>query len=402
MWLVIRKQLKHRMKNELKITGKEMAARINRSQSALSSYFSGKDELDFYNLSLLVKELYPDPYEHTEVVKKVALSLERPDNIKCAIEGASFRENIEVLEELLVNTENHSNRDLHEWSRVYRVHLKFLKKEISAIEMANLARQLNIKKDEEGSKKENKNEELLFFQKWMETYGCYLNKEFLIMPSLLRELELLLNNVNDQYIKNTYSTKFYLQSANYNLFNNCIEKAKKYYNLATNTVNLQKVAHAYHGLGLCFMLEDKETSYKYFKKAINLFNDIENNTFAENAMHAFNMVSNLHNDEEFYIYNDCTGLRIEKAHRYIRKGDKHKASELLNSLDFDSLDRQEKAFYSLYKGILDDNIDELYMSLMYFKQSGSKFYATLPCKELIKRNERKAAIYAAYGEIFDI
>lgn len=149
------------------------------------------------------------------------------------------------------------------------------------------------------------------------------------------------------------------------------------------------------------MYKDKEMSYKHLKKSIAIFTELKEEAFIENAKHAFNLASNFHSDEEFYTYDDCIGLKLETAHRYIKKQELDKAQEIMNSINFEELSVFYKAFYNLYKGMLYNDIDSLYMSLMYFKEVNSKFYALLPCKELIKRNERHSAICAAYGEIAD-
>jgi len=392
----IRKQFKGRMK-ELGISNQDMAEKIGRSASALSNYFNGltgktgRSELDFYNLKLLARELYRDPIELEEVMKEVVISLERPDNVKCVIEFASFREYPDMLEELLNKAADHKNRELNEWSKVYSVHLKFLKKEITALEMMKEASCLNV--EECGSK------ELVFFQKWMMAYGHYKGKNFSIMMLFLNRLESTIKEIHNEYLQQSYLTRFYLLCGNFNLFNNTLEKAKYYYcKVIERSMSSQKIAHAYHGLGLCFMTEDKQLSHDHFKKAIQIFESIENHEFTINAKHAFNMSSNWNNGDEFYDTDyDC--MKLEVVHRYIKRDEKKKASALLDLIEFGTLDIQDKGFYELYKGLLNDDIDSLYMSVMYFKKSGNKFYSLLPCKELIKRGERPAAIFAAYGEI---
>lgn len=385
-----RKQLKAKLKAK-GYNGKKMAALIGRSEGSVTKFFNGDSELDFYHIFLLVKEVSDNEEEFVNEMRKVCLSLTNPKNVKASMEFASFREQADILERVIHLSEIGSNDIAKEWGKVYKIHLQYLKKEITATELSDKARYLTIK-----------NEELLFIQKWMDAQGSYMSDNLAHLPGLIREMDQLILSHKDEYIVKSYTTKINLIAGNYHLFNNQLQEAEAAYNkVLNNSPYIQKVAHAYHGLGTLSMYTDYNTSRDYFKKAKQIYKDLNQKGYINNVKNILNILNNLHGEDELFMYDDCVELTMELAHKAIIQNKKCEAEMILRTVKVDTLGKRQRAYYNLYVGMLHDDIDAFYKSIMYFKQYNNPFFALMPCYELYKRGERESAIFAAYGEEFD-
>lgn len=386
-----RQDIKNRQKLS-KYKQKELAEIIGSNPSQISKFYNGKEKLSFESMLKLCEILYPE-----EVIGTLTTMIKKdvntsPQILRHAMEYAAFNENVYLLE-YLVNREKESQNILNrEFANAYDLLLKHIKGEISHVELSSLSGRVNATVSE-----------TRFFVLCLEMYGVYLDLRTIILDSLVKRMEIALNEITDIFLKNYYTFRFNLITGNVNLYNYNLTEARKKYQENINTgIFSKRLGHVYHVLGQTYMYSDKDKCIHYHEKAIEVYEKLNEQGYIINVKDSLNIAYNIYgefekvkpHDESFFAVN-------EMLHRAARKGNKDQAEMLIKMINEDDLNPRNKGFFNCYKGILYNDLNYIYQSVMYFNNCGYKFYSIIPIAELIKRGVPEVQINALFGNVLN-
>lgn len=376
--------LKYKIKIlNIKFSYRNIATDIkNISASSLSQYVNGNSEIDFSTAYSIVKKYFPN--EEKDIMTDYILTLEKPENLRLAMEYASFND-FNDLQEYLVNKELQSqNKTNKEWANLYNIELQFKKK----IDIFNDIRFLKI----------NDND-LFFMRQWLEAKWFYNRKEYKHSYCLLNDARELILNVKNDFLQQFYTSRLDLALSNLYLNLGYVNESRE---LALNVINknlsYKKTGHAQHPLGYTYFFESYDKSLDCLLRSKSIFQEL--NEFEEviNVNRTIVFLQNYWNKDTEVNTESIHILDIhEVIHKEIKKGNFKKSQEMLMQININNLDYKNKGYHYYYMGLAFDDIDYLYKSIMFFKEIGSIFFTQLASIELLKRGERKSAIEAAIG-----
>ncbi|UOE93789.1 AimR family lysis-lysogeny pheromone receptor [Alkalihalobacillus sp. LMS39] len=228
------------------------------------------------------------------------------------------------------------------------------------------------------------------FKTIIELYSLYTHDH---IPTALRKkdyVEYTINNfVQDEFIRKYYLVHYYrvlmIILLNQDEISECRRMANEILRLK-DRVGYNFLKNAYHVLGMSYLFEDYDKGIHYLYKTRELY-----------KIHPFSYDGDLHSsinlhqilwgeEPEDLRFNSEKNLDIHDiVHYYIMKNDYAKARQTLLKVNEDEIKERDNAFHFLYKGILEDNTDHFYKSIMLFKQIGDKLHCQLPINELKKR-----------------
>ncbi|UOE93786.1 AimR family lysis-lysogeny pheromone receptor [Alkalihalobacillus sp. LMS39] len=228
------------------------------------------------------------------------------------------------------------------------------------------------------------------FKTIMEAYTLYKQVD---VPTLIRKkeyVEYTINNfVKDEFIRNYYLLHHYRVLMGIMLDQNEIEECRRMANeilQLRKRVSLNFANNAYHCLGISYLFEDYDKGIYYLKKTRDLYRKMPQ--FPDSDIHSsINLHQMLWNrePEELRPNSNVIGDKHDIVFYFVHKHDFESAKEILFNIDESKISQRDSAFHFYLKGILEDDSDHLYKSIMLFKQIGNKFYIQLPINELKKK-----------------
>ena len=377
-------KLQDKIKNHVEkhnIEYKEIAKQSNTSTSTLSKFLNEKNEIDFYSALRIVRYMFSD--QETEIIKEYILTMQKPENLRCAMEYASFHGLTDLSSKIIKQELESKNAVNREWASIYDIDLKFHTGIIDPKTMISMIKNTSIK-----------SVDLQVFKKYLEIKGHYSEYNFQFLPYLMFGMSSDL--ISNDFLKIYYQTRISLAAMNVYMFNDDVENSRANALIVIeNNIDKVKTSYAYHALGLTYLYEDYEKSIYNLKKSLECV--IGNSGLVRNVNNSITFVSNYWN-KGILIEGETIEQKHEIIHYYITQNQNEKALKLLSDIDIKTLSKSQKGFYYYFRGICTNNIDDLYQSLNQFNIFGNKFYAKLPAIELLKRNERKTAIETALGK----
>lgn len=229
------------------------------------------------------------------------------------------------------------------------------------------------------------------FKSIMELYALYRNDEFATINRKKDYVEYTINNfVEDDFIREYYLLHFNRLFMIISLFkyeiSECRRMVKEILQLK-NRVDVFYLTSAYHTLGMSYLFEDYDKGLLFLYKSREMYRKRQE-TGSDGDIHSS---INLHQiiwgkEPEDLRFNSKINADIHDiVHYYIMKDDYEKARQVLLTVNEAEISPRDNAFQFLYKGILEDNTDYFYKSIMLFKQVGNKLHLQLPLNELKKR-----------------
>lgn len=360
---------------------KDIAKKSDITTSTLSKFLNEKSEIDFHSALRVVRYMFSD--QETEIISKYILTMQKPENLRHAMEYASFHGLTDLSNKLIVQELESKNAVNREWASIYDIDLKFHTGIINPKTMISMIKNTSIK-----------SADLQIFKRYLEIKGHYSEYNFQFLPYLMFGMNSDL--VSSDFLKIYYQTRISLAAMNVCMFNDDIENSRiNALIVIKNNIDKIKTSYAYHALGLTYLYED------YGKAIYNLEQSLQcvigNRSLTDSVKNSITFVSNYWN-KSILIEGETIEQKHEIIHYYITQGQNKKALHLLSDINVKSLSKSQKGFYYYFRGICTDSVDDLYRSLNQFNIFGNKFYAKLPAIELLKRNERKTAIETALGK----
>jgi hypothetical protein len=323
-----------------------------------------------------------------DTLVKIDLDVDLPDDPILAMEHASFNGLNDRLQELIELHINSSNLLYQEWARVYKL---FYQRSKVGITPEHLIKAVQYQNSD--------HPEMFIAYRFLHAYGCYDQFEFGVLRSvfniLIEEIEKLQNSSLVPFYKFRLSQLL----ANIHLRQNDVEQARaQAKNIIDHCPTYLYVASAYQTLGLSYLYEEYENGMSALERSLQLYEENKNKSHMINVKKSIIFFNNYFGkDKNYLIFSNHNRDIHERAHFEIRKGNKKKAIDILNSIDSQSLSIQETGFYFFYKGLALDDVDLLFKSIEAFKKIEDKFAANMARLELHRRGERQAAIEAAYN-----
>ncbi|WP_026672348.1 AimR family lysis-lysogeny pheromone receptor [Alkalihalobacterium bogoriense] len=229
------------------------------------------------------------------------------------------------------------------------------------------------------------------FKSIMELYALYKNDEFATIIRKKDYVEYTINNfVEDEFIRGYYLLHFNRLFMVISLFKYEISECRR---MIKEILQLQNRVHgllltsAYHTLGMSYLFEDYDKGLLYLYKTREMYRN-RPATGGDGDIHSS---INLHQiiwgkEPEDLRFNSKINADIHDiVHYYIMKDDFEKARQVFLTVNEAEISPRDNAFQFFYKGILEDNTDHFYKSIMLFKQVGNKLHLQLPLNELKKR-----------------
>lgn len=319
-------------------------------------------EVKFQNMLAIIQYLFPDREE--ELMEIYIRAINKPENLRLALEYASFNRNLPLLEYLINREINSDNRVNQEWAKVYQLMLQNQKNTYSEDFLLQLraTRVTTIEMD--------------ILLRIIECYYLYKNDDYRSFFTLSKTVEKSIQGIYNHYIKETFLVRISEILLNSHFRKGDIDQCRKYANIVIDSnANKFKKANAYLTLSFTYLFEDYETTIKLLYRCKELL--IESGNFdylydaVENQGIAFT---------KCYWSKDLdsvqTDNKAEQAHLAIRRGNKDLAISILNNIE------KHTGFSKYYLGLATDNEQYLYESIAMFKEQGDFFFINLPLIEL--------------------
>lgn len=352
--------------SDKKITWQDIARAAGLTKSALSHFKNGS-EMKFPALLKIAQFIYNNDYLNR--FKKWCLRFNQPKNVCYALDYLAVNREVVELDELIKKIyEERSDLKLLEWAKGYSLLSLYLKGEDPEEVLSQLR---------------------LFSPKTIEMKILALNTEFWcrnkmreysIMASLVKGLEGTINEIEDSYIRDSYTMqlKDCLAFVNLYKFNN-VELARKYANeIISSNISATFTANASYLLGMSYLFDNYDLCLGHILRYRELLEKTgrvsEIKVVDENDLPFIKNIWKKHSEQP--LTNDIS----EKAHYEAVSGDKEVALRLID----EAIETTGKSGFKLYYKALATGDKSLFMqSLIFFiSKKGDKFYANLPYRHL--------------------
>ncbi|MCY7768112.1 AimR family lysis-lysogeny pheromone receptor [Bacillus inaquosorum] len=369
-------KLKQMIKNECE-KDNQLAARL----AKLAGYekvngfykFVNTPEKEMENIEGLiniVKSLFPD--NEKQLLSEYFLELD--PNKKCArqsVEYADINQWDDLTDEIIINLCNSKNSTSQEWGKVYSIHRKLNKRELSLTEAIR-----------ETGKCKIKTPEMLFFSNAMLMYGYLSIGEFGLMKSTSKLLDF--DELPQGYIKDLYASRVSLLKANISFNENNLQEAREYCLDAIKKNSIDRICFfAYLTIGNSLIFE----SYDRAKHSYIKGKQYAKSSVQEEMMDgALCFLANFWKKENKWVNftsQDTKYLQL-KAYYFINQEELMKAKTILDDLSKREQDDNELGFYFYYRGLLSLDKSDFYKSIAHFKKSEDKYSLQLPLVQLEK------------------
>ncbi|MGG2024173.1 AimR family lysis-lysogeny pheromone receptor [Gottfriedia sp. S16(2024)] len=352
---------------ETKITWQDIAKAAGLTKGALSHFKNGS-EMKFPALLKIARFIYNNDY--ISKFKRWCLRFNQPKNVCYALDYLAVNRQVDELDELIdkVNKERQSDQKLIEWAKGYSILSSYLKGN-NPEEVLNQLRSFSPKTIE-----------MKILSLNTEFWCRNKMREYSIMASLIKGLDITINEIEDTYIRESYTMqlKDCLAFVNLYKFNN-IELARKYANeIISSDFSATFTANAAYLLGMSYLFEDYDLCLGNILRYRGLLEETgrlaELKVVDENDIPFIKNIWNKHSQQP--ETNDIS----EKAHYEAITGNNELALELINK----AIDESGVSGFKLYYKALATGDKTLFMqSLIFFiSKKGDKFFANLPYSHL--------------------
>jgi tetratricopeptide (TPR) repeat protein len=268
-----------------------------------------------------------------------------------------------------------SNSTSREWAEIYDIDDRYINGKITFIQAIEEYGFLKCKSDEVKVA-------ITIFKSY-----CYLDHH---MHNMLYQTILTLDfeivSIKDEYIREMYYSRLMILQIANKVALNRLEEAREVCGKVLQLVEDQNYrAWAYLHLGNSFMLSDNEKAIECYKKGLELTNG-HRKIIRTHLISSINFVSNVWNKETPFLNfeSELPSDKHEIAHMYIKKNKLEKATEILNTIDFESLNDGSKGFHMYYRGLISKSMKNFSLSVTYFKKAGNVYFRQFPLLEMKK------------------
>lgn len=330
------------------------------NESSISRYLNGYEEINFEAVLRVVQHLFPE--QEKELMAEYIMT-QKSKNARYALEYCVMNHLSEQFDHLLKELSVSSNPKDKEWASMYEL-IKI--RNSGVLDPLELLKQVEIFKP--------KQLEMEVMKVIIKGYIYGELKDFHTLSMYVPLIENDLDHIKSNFIRSSYKVRLGLMMNYISLFKNDVEKARFYSNLVLDQVFFEQLKPiAYHHLGHSYLLEDYEKSMRCLDLSLKLSYNSGFNDMVESIKFTIEFVKSFWEIDHYFL---------------IQKGEKDKAQEVLDQLDFNSLPDWEKGFYFYYKGLIENDIDLFHYSVRWFKKEGDLFHMKLPILKLKHLGEK--------------
>lgn len=283
------------------------------------------------------------------------------------LEYLSSNRQLVAFKELLDKMLGCSNKTSVEWAKIYSIYYEW-QVNFGTIRIEDV--QKKIRTVRTGI------DELKIYLRLLKAYTYYFKKNYHMTKEIAEEVLEEINDIENNYIKNSYSTRLSEVMAYIHLkvLDNPIE-ARKYADLVIEgNIGTSFNAYANFIKGYSYIFTSYEKAVGYFKESLNLYIEIKREVAIKDLKEKIEFTDVLWNKKK---NGDCMYFLTNHLMSRV-KNNINVTSELIQKKS-----EIEECFYFYIKGINESNTDFLLKSLIKFLNQGDRFLANLPKMELL-------------------
>lgn len=334
-----------------------IAKQIGVSPALLTKFFN-HNECELDKVFLLIDYLSEDNSEElkSSYIKSYVTS---PRNILISLEYANMFNNLDLFTYLIDKHSDNKNREVQEMIRLQKIYMK-MNDEFNCYDLLEQIKRVSTS--------------TILTSLFKNILICYCynrNKNHNIIQEYLDEVKVLVNQMEDCFLKQSYSIRYYQLLGHIELRSNvnCI-KAREIGNyLVDHSLNDKIKAYGYYLIGLSYIFDDLE------KCEVNLLNSAQ-------IYKDYNRLS----DEK--VVRNKLSIILAINERFTMLDSKYAQAlyqiKTQNEVSVDLINDQDGfALFSL--GILNKDFNLLMKSLLSFKKAGDNLFGIFVKKELEKQ-----------------
>lgn len=367
--MALRKEILNEMDNQF-LSIAELAQKANIDRTTLHKFLNDGTNIGIGALINISFVLFPK--NHNEVMCKWCLQMEKPENMRLAMEYTALNGNLEALKKI-IHKQEHEGRKNKQWAEVYKMFLEFRETE----EHSSLLNDVRNYKTNDS--------QLKIFLRLIEIYVLFQKQKYNVMFELAKDLESQINKIDCSLIRESYNARLCEMFAYGYLAQNDVKKARYYANVVFSSIlcaNLKSGAS--YIVGMSYLFENKQECIA------NL--DLCDRLLAERL----NSAPKYANFAKIYWGEKPDTMSTSDSAFYAAKsGDKE------NAITFIKMSIEEEGgvvspFKTFYKGLAERDVKSLWESYGEFLSQGNLFFANLPKNILHSLGESEAALNAYY------
>lgn len=351
------------------MTTKELAQKVGIDAKTLRRVMNGEIETDFCNIVTICDFMY----KSTEKLIEWCYSLEKPGNIRAAMEYLTVNKRKDELKTYIYKKAlNSDSKMLKRWGKVYLLVLDYENNPYDHMDILRKVRSAVHGDDEMG-----------ILLRLLEANICY--RIVCSDSTYLYEMSRICDEVADdiQNMKECFLKKTFILRLNDLLHKRELyvkadtKKAREYAfkNINQDICALFK-ANAYYSLGRSYTFESYERRQCNIELAIKCYREAGYDCFADELEREAIPFA-----KTYYGIEVSEGDKEEIAHYEAKWGDKDKAKKLIEEV----IEEKGETMYRIYyKGLATGDDMLVYKSLNQFLRIGDNFMARLPLEHLRK------------------
>ncbi|GAA0368596.1 AimR family lysis-lysogeny pheromone receptor [Bacillus horti] len=379
---MLREKIMRTLDNHNTLDQRKLSHIANVTESTISRYLHGHEEMRFESVLRIIKYLYPkeelsimSEYVMTQRSRNARLSLEY-----CAIHKL-WREFDFLIDLLSSSSTNPTDR---EWAEIYSLlRLRILDDSYTQEEL--------LLKVEEFKPKDV---ELKVLKAILKALIYYDMKEVNSILLHNKNTFSLIEDIKSDFLRSSFSVRLGIILSVVHLYSNKLEQSRQasYSILGQDYIHHMKIP-ALNQLGESYLFTDYQQSLNYFSRALNAAISLDHSQYIRTIklnisfLHSYYCI-----ESDFEIQIDDQTSLMNYIFYLIQKGDHSLAQEQLDQINIDVLTEWNKGFYFYYRGLLSDNIKLFYQSAEAFDTIEHYFYLQLPLIELQRLGENEEAL----------
>lgn len=348
------------------------------SPGALGKIFKDekKEFAKFYSLVKIVRSMFCE--DEKSLMAEYALTVDpKKQTARTLLEYLNIGNDYETKRELISRMINSKNATSKEWAELYKIDQDYLDKKINFHEALDKFAAFKSKASELNVAKE-------IFKAYV-----YLDEqEYSMIKKVLGSIEKHFSQIEDDFFMEIMYSRYCLLLVEYYIRMGDKMKVRDLcWNLVNRTNDDYFKSWAYLHLGNSYMMDSYNDALNLFYKGYEIASGRFSKS-AENLERSINFLSNLWKKDTHKLNLQSANPSDihEVAFYYIQHGQNGMAEKTLNTVDFDSLNSNQKAFHKYYRGILTNNMKDFTDSVTYFRKSGDYFFRQLPIIQLKEMN----------------
>ena len=337
-----------------------------------------RDITDFNGLIRVVRKLFP--LTESELMSDYAKTLDvNRKTARYMLEYASVN-NLKDLASYMREKLNDSRNSVSKaWGAIYNIDHKAFTNQITLHQSISMAAEyIN-----------HEHAEVRAYSRLIQIYGYHDLKINTAVDELMKLAEKDIDEIKDTFIRDSYGARLAVIAGHDYLHSGDVKNARlqgKKILLSSSCESFKTLANL--SLGNSYLFESFNDAKKYLKKALELCYMQNDTYYAKQVRGSMNFLHNYWSKEVPYqMTDDSVSTSHDKAYQLINKGDKEEALQLLNSINLEDCSDCEKGFNYFYRGLISNNKDDYYTSIMHFKNISEKFYRNAALIELQKIGE---------------